>query len=186
MILHIKNMVSLRCKMLVREEIERIGLHFVNVDLGWVEILEDISTQDYSKLNLNLQKSGLKLLDDNQSILIERIKNVIIEMVHHSDEIPKVNYSDFLSEKLNLDYTYLSNMFSEVQQTTIQNFIITHKIERAKELLIYDELSLSEIANKLNYSSCGHLSNQFKKVTGISPSYFKLLKDKQRQYLENI
>lgn len=186
MILHIKNMVSLRCKMLVREEIERIGLHFVNVDLGWVEILEDISTQDYSKLNLNLQKSGLKLLDDNQSILIERIKNVIIEMVHHSDEIPKVNYSDFLSEKLNLDYTYLSNMFSEVQQTTIQNFIITHKIERAKELLIYDELSLSEIANKLNYSSSGHLSNQFKKVTGISPSYFKLLKDKQRQYLENI
>lgn len=186
MILHIKNMVSLRCKMLVREEIERIGLHFVNVDLGWVEILEDISTQDYSKLNLNLQKSGLEILDDNQSILIERIKNVIIAMVHHSDEIPKVNYSDFLSEKLNYDYTYLSNMFSEVQQTTIQNFIIIHKIERAKELLIYDELSLSEIANKLNYSSSGHLSNQFKKVTGISPSYFKLLKDKQRQYLENI
>lgn len=186
MILYIKNMVSLRCKMLVTEEIKRIGLHVVNVDLGWVEILEDISLQDYNNLNLNLQKSGLELLDDNQSILIERIKNVIIQLVHYSDEIPKLNYSDYISEKLNLDYTYLSNMFSEVQQTTIQNFIITHKIERAKELLIYDELSLSEIANKLNYSSSGHLSNQFKKVTGISPSYFKLLKDKQRQYLENI
>lgn len=179
-------MVSLRCKMLVTEEIKRIGLHVVNLDLGWVEILEDISLQDYNNLNLNLQKSGLELLDDNQSILIERIKNVIIQLVHYSDEIPKLNYSDYISEKLNLDYTYLSNMFSEVQQTTIQNFIITHKIERAKELLIYDELSLSEIANKLNYSSSGHLSNQFKKVTGISPSYFKLLKDKQRQYLENI
>ena len=179
-------MVSLRCKMLVTEEIKRIGLHVVNVDLGWVEILEDISSQDYNNLNLNLQKSGLELLDDNQSILIERIKNVIVQLVHHSDEIPKLNYSDYISEKLNLDYTYLSNMFSEVQQTTIQNFIITHKIERAKELLIYDELSLSEIANKLNYSSSGHLSNQFKKVTGISPSYFKLLKDKHRQYLENI
>lgn len=186
MILYIKNMVSLRCKMLVTEEIKRIGLHVVNVDLGWVEILEDISLQDYNNLNLNLQKSGLELLDDNQSILIERIKNVIIQLVHYSDEIPKLNYSDYISEKLNLDYTYLSNMFSEVQQTTIQNFIITHKIERAKELLIYDELSLSEIANKLNYSSSGHLSNQFKKVTGISPSYFKLLKDKHRQYLENI
>lgn len=179
-------MVSLRCKMLVKEEIQRLGLHFVNVDLGWVEILEDISPQDYNTLNLNLQKSGLKILDDNQSILIERIKNVIVHLVHHSDEIPKLNYSNYISEKLNLDYTYLSNMFSEVQQTTIQNFIIIHKIERAKELLIYDELSLYEIANKLNYSSSAHLSAQFKKVTGVSPSFFKLLKDKQRQYLENI
>jgi AraC-like DNA-binding protein len=128
----------------------------------------------------------LELLDDKRGILIERIKNVIIEMIHYMDEIPKVNYSDYISEKLGYDYTYLSNVFSEVKGVTIQQFIILHKIEKVKELLLYDELSLTEIAHKLHYSSVGHLSNQFKKITGLSPTYFKQLKEKRVQNLENM
>lgn len=125
-------------------------------------------------------------MDDKKSVLIEKIKNVIIDMVHYSDELPKVNYSDYISEKINHDYTYLSNIFSEVKGITIQQFIIIHKIERAKELMLYDELNLTEISYKLNYSSVAHLSNQFKKVTGLSPSHFKKLKDKRRQPIEEI
>ena len=134
----------------------------------------------------NLLKSGLELLDDKKSILIEKIKNVITEMIHHSDELPKVNYSDYIAEKLDYDYTYLANTFSEVKGTTIQQFIIINKIEKVKELLLYDELNLTEIAYKLHYSSVGHLSNQFKKVTGLSPSYFKKLKQKRMSNLENM
>jgi AraC-like DNA-binding protein len=118
--------------------------------------------------------------------LVEKIKNVIIDMVHYSEELPKVNFSDYLSEKLNYDYTYLSNLFSEVQGITIEKFSISHKIERVKELIIYNELTISEIAWKLNYSSVAHLSNQFKKITGLSPSYFKQLKKKRKHNLENI
>ena len=130
--------------------------------------------------------SGLELLDDKKSILIERIKSVIIEMIHYSDEVPKVNYSDYISQKLDYDYTYLSNVFSEVKGTTIQQFIINHKIEKVKELLLYDELNLTEISYRLHYSSVAHLSNQFKKVTGLSPTLFKTLKSKRVLNLEDI
>lgn len=156
-------MVSLRCKMIVRDELAKMGLHQVVIELGLVEILENITSLQREQLGTNLLKSGLELLDDKKSILIEKIKNVIIEMIHYSDELPKVNYSDYISEKLNYDYTYLSNVFSEVKGITIQQFIITHKIERVKELLLYNELNLSEISYKLHSSSVAHLSNQFKK-----------------------
>ncbi len=178
-------MISLRCKMLVKEELLKLGLHHVSIDLGVVEILEDITEQQYSKLKINLLKSGLELLDDKKSILIDKIKNVVIEMIHYSDELPKINYSDYISEKLNYDYTYLSNIFSEVKGITIQQFIIVHKIEKVKELLLYDELNLTEISYKLHYSSVAHLSNQFKKITGLSPSFYKQLKQK-RNNLENL
>lgn len=137
-------------------------------------------------LNRSLQKSGLELLDDHKSILIERIKNVIIELIHYSDELPTQNYSDYISEKLKYDYTYLSNIFSEVKGMTIQHFIILNKIERVKELLLYDELNLTEISYKLHYSSVAHLSNQFKKITGLSPSFFKKMKVAKRGNLENL
>jgi len=166
-------MVSNRCKMAVKEELKKLGLHFIIVDLGEVEIMEDLSEEQRDQLKVNLLTSGLELMDDKRAILIEKIKNVIIEMVHHSDEMIKVNFSDYLSEKLNHDYTYLANMFSEVQGTTIEQFIISHKVERIKELIIYDELNITEIAWKMNYSSVAHLSNQFKKITGLSPSHFK-------------
>ena len=179
-------MVSLRCKMMVKEELKKLGLHFVLVDLGMVEILEDITQAQFDVLKENLAISGLELLDDKKTILIERIKNVIVEMVHYTDEIPKVNYSDYISEKLHHDYTYLSNIFSEVKGITIQQFIINHKIERVKELLLYDDLNLTEIAYLLNYSSVAHLSNQFKKVTGLTPSYFKQLKHMRSKNLENV
>ncbi len=179
-------MVSLRCKMLVKEELKKLGLHYVIVDLGMVEILEDISPNKFIELKKDLAISGLELLDDKKSILIEKIKNVIIEMVHYTDEIPKVNYSDYISEKLHQDYTYLSNVFSEVKGITIQQFIIQHKIERVKELLLYDEMNLTEISYILNYSSVAHLSSQFKKHTGLSPTFFKQLKQKRNQNLENI
>ncbi|MBL6684447.1 MAG: helix-turn-helix transcriptional regulator [Flavobacteriaceae bacterium] len=179
-------MVSLRCKMMVKEELQKLGLHYVIVDLGAVEILEDISVEQRVQLKKNLIKSGLELLDDKKSVLIEKIKNIIIEMIHYSDELTKVNYSDYISEKLGHDYTYLANMFSEVKGITIQQFIIIHKIERVKEMLIYDELNLTEISYKLHYSSVAHLSNQFKKITGLTPTFYKQLKNKLRQNLEDI
>jgi AraC-like DNA-binding protein len=184
--LYIKYMVSLRCKMIVKEELSKLGLRYVMVDLGVVEILEGITESQRERLKANLLKSGLELLDDKKAILIEKIKNVITEMIHYVDEVPKVNYSDYLSEKLNYDYTYLSNVFSEVKGITIQQFIIINKIERVKELLLYDELNLTEISYKLHYSSVAHLSNQFKKVTGLSPSFFKQLKQKRQGNLENL
>jgi AraC-like DNA-binding protein len=179
-------MVSLRCKMVVKDELAKLGLQFVVVELGTVEILEDISAENRERLRIGLLKSGLELLEDKKSILIEQIKGVIVEMIHYSDETPKVNYSEYISEKLNYDYTYLSNVFSEVKGITIQQFIIINKIERVKELLLYDELNLTEISYMLNYSSVAHLSNQFKKITGLSPSYYKQLKNKRNSNLENI
>tara|TARA_R110002049_G_scaffold98179_4_gene239086 strand:+ start:2933 stop:3409 length:477 start_codon:yes stop_codon:yes gene_type:complete len=158
----------------------------VIVDLGMVEILEDITNEQREELSKNLLKSGLELLDDKKSILIEKIKSVIIEMIHYTDELPKVNYSDYISEKLDYDYTYLVNTFSEVKGITIQQFIIIHKIERVKELLLYDELNLTEISYKLHYSSVSHLSNQFKKITGLTPSFYKQLKNKRNSNLENL
>jgi len=179
-------MVSNRCKMAVKEELRKLGLHFIVLELGEVEIMENISLEQRNVLKLGLLDSGLELMDDKRAVLIEKIKNAIIEMVHHSDEMIKVNFSSYLSEKLNHDYTYLANLFSEVQGTTIEHFIIDHKIERIKELIIYDELNITEIAWKMNYSSVAHLSNQFKKVTGLSPSHFKQLKDKRRSQIEDI
>lgn len=179
-------MVSLRCKMMVKEELKKLGLKYVVVDLGMVEVLEDITTEQRKELGKNLLKSGLELLDDKKAILIDKIKNVIIEMIHYSDKVPDVNYSDFISEKLDYDYTYLANTFSEVKGITIQQFIIIHKIERVKELLLYDELNLTEISYKLHYSSVSHLSNQFKKITGLTPTFYKQLKNKRNSNLENV
>ena len=182
----IKYMVSNRCKMVVKEELKKLGLHFIVVDLGEIEIMEDISREQRELLKKGLSNSGLELMDDKKAVLIEKVKNVITQMIHYADELPKVNYSDHISEKLNYDYTYLSNLFSEVKGITIQQFIIVHKIERAKELLLYDELNLTEISYKLHYSSVAHLSNQFKKITGLTPSHFKQLKDKKRSPIEEI
>ena len=184
--LYIKYMVSLRCIMMVKEELKQLGLRYVSVELGVVDVLEDITQQQHDDLKKNLLKSGLELLDDKKSILIEKIKAVIVEMIHYADELPKVNYSDYISEKLNYDYTYLANIFSEVKGITMQQFIIVHKIEKVKELLLYDELNLTEISYKMNYSSVAHLSNQFKKVTGLSPSFYKQLKQKRNENLENL
>ncbi|MDO9594710.1 MAG: AraC family transcriptional regulator [Lutibacter sp.] len=179
-------MVSNRCKMAVKDALRKLKLHFVVVDLGEVDIMENITDEQREKLKVELFNSGLELMDDKRAMLIEKIKNVIIEMVHYSEEAIKVNFSDYLSEKLNHDYTYLANLFSEVQGTTIEQFIIVHKVERIKELINYGELNITEIAWKMNYSSVAHLSNQFKKVTGLSPSHFKQMKDKRRSPIEEI
>ena len=184
--LFIKNMVCIRCKMVVRSELERLGIQYKVVELGEAELNDNISAEQRDQLNLLLKKSGLELMDDKKSMLIEKIKTVIIELVHYSGELPKIKFSEYLSEKLNHDYTYLSNLFSEVQGITIEHFLIAHKIERVKELLVYDEFNLTEIAYKLHYSSVAHLSNQFKKVTGLTPSHFKQLKDKRMSTLENV
>jgi len=179
-------MVSTRCKIVVKEELKKLGLHFVVVDLGEVEIMEELSSEKWNQLNTALISSGLELMEDKKAILIEKIKNVITEMIHHTDEALKINYSDYISEKLDYDYTYLSNLFSEIKGITIQQFIIVNKIERAKELLLYDELNLTEISYKLHYSSVAHLSNQFKKITGLTPSHFKQLKVRGRNPIEEI
>lgn len=179
-------MVSTRCKMAVKEALRLLKLHFIVVDLGEVEIMEDVTALQRIQLRELLLVSGLELMDDKRAVLIEKIKNAIIEMVHHTEEVIKVNFSEFLSDKLKYDYTYLANLFSEVQGTTIEQFIIFHKVERIKELIIYGEYNITEIAWKMNYSSVAHLSNQFKKVTGLSPSHFKQLKDKRRSPLEDI
>jgi AraC-like DNA-binding protein len=178
-------MVSNRCKMLVKEELKNLGLHFI-VDMGVADIMEDITADQREQIRIALLRSGLELMDDKKNVLIEKIKKVIIEMIHYTGELPKVNFSDYLSEKLNYDYTYLANLFSEVQGTTIEKFIIAHKIERVKELIIYDELNLTEIAWRMHYSSVAHLSNQFKKITGLTPSHFKNLKNKRRNPIEEI
>jgi AraC-like DNA-binding protein len=179
-------MVSIRCKMMVKSELDKLGLKYGAIDLGEVEIKEPLSPEKHEELKLALMKSGLELMHDKKAILIEKIKLVIVEMVHYSDEFPKTKNSDFLSEKLHHDYTYLANLFSEVTGITIEQFIIAHKIERVKELLLYDELNLTEISYKLNYSSVAHLSNQFKKITGLTPTFFKKLKEKRRISLDSL
>lgn len=179
-------MVSLRCKMVVKDELRKLGISYSNISLGQVELAEEINRSQLERIRNALKQSGLELMDDKKSVLIEKIKDVVIEMVHYDDELPKVNFSDYLTEKLGYNYTYLANLFSETEGTTIEHFIIIHKIERVKELIIYDELNLTEIAWKLHYSSVSHLSNQFKKITGLTPSFFKSLKDKKRSNLENL
>ncbi len=179
-------MVSLRCKMVVKAAAEELNIPYSNVDLGFIEIDEKLSESVLEKFKAKLLKSGLEILDDKRSILIEKIKNVVIEMVHYADEFPKVNFSTYLSEKLGYDYTYLSNLFTEVKGTTIQEFIILHKIEKAKELIMYNEMSIADIAYTLNYSSAAHFSTQFKKVTGLTPSFFKKLKKQRETDLEDL
>ena len=172
--------------MLVKEELEKLGIEHRAINLGEVELLGTITQVQREEIKVALLRSGLELMDDKKAMLIEKIKNVIVEMVHYADELPKTNFSDYLSEKLGYDYTYLANLFSETEGTTIEHFMIRHKIEKVKELIIYDELNLSEIAWKLHYSSVAHLSNQFKKITGLTPSHFKNLKNKRRSTLEDV
>lgn len=172
--------------MAVKEELKKLDLHFVMLDLGEVEVMETLSLEKREQLKAGLMVSGLELMDDKRAVLIEKIKNTIIESVHYSDEPIKINFSNHLSEKLDHDYTYLANLFSEVQGTTIEQFMISHKVERIKELIIYGELNITEIAWKMNYSSVAHLSNQFKKMTGLSPSHFRQLKNYRRSPLEDV
>lgn len=179
-------MVCIRCKMVVKDELTKLGLHYITVELGEAEITESISPVQRDQVKLALLKSGLELMDDKKSVLIERIKNVLVELIHYSEEPLAINLSEYLSQKLHHDYTYLANLFSEVQGVTIEKFFIAHKIERVKELLVYNELTLTEIAYKMHYSSVAHLSAQFKKVTGLTPSHFKQLKDKRRSMLEDV
>ena len=186
MFIYVKYMVSLRCKMVVGQELQKLGLQYVKINLGTIEVLEDISDSQREELRKNLEEYGLELLDDKRKIIIEKIKAIIIEMIHYSEELPKMKYSEYISEKMGYDYTYLANIFSEVKGITIQQFIIVNKIERVKELLLYDELNLKEIAYKLHYSSVAHLSSQFKKVTGLTPSYFKKLKELRFGNLEDL
>ena len=179
-------MVCIRCQIVVKSELEKLGLKYINVKIGEVDIVEDILPEQLEQLDIALRKSGLLLMDDKKSILVEKIKTAIIELVHYTEEQIKVNLSDYLSEKLNHDYTYLANLFSEVKGITIEKFYLTHKIEKVKELIVYDELNFSEIAYKMHYSSVAHLSNQFKKITGLTPSHFKNLKNKRRSTLEDV
>jgi AraC-like DNA-binding protein len=172
--------------MVVKSELVRLGLSYTSLELGEVELNGEFSPELRMKLDAGLKISGLELMDSKKSILIEKIKIIIIELIHYSDYPLKINLSDYLTSKLNYDYTYLANLFSEVQGTTIEHFFIFHKIERVKELLVYDELNLKEIAFKLHYSSVAHLSNQFKKITGLTPSHFKKLKHKRRKSLERL
>jgi len=172
--------------MVVKDELKKMGLHYIVVDLGEVDIMENLTASQLLELKNALLETGLELMDDKRASLIERIKNVITEMVHHSEEMIKTNFSDYLSEKLQYDYTFLSNLFSEVQGSTITQYVILNKVERIKELIKYDDLNLTEIAYKMNYSSVAHLSNQFKKVTGLTPSHFKKLSEQRRGPLVEI
>jgi AraC-like DNA-binding protein len=172
--------------MVVKAELEKLGLKYIDVKIGEANIVENIQPEQLKELDSALRKSGLLLMDNKKSILVEKIKSAIIELVHYNDEQIKVNLSDYLKEKLNYDYTYLANLFSEVKGITIEKFFLTHKIEKVKELIVYDELNLTEIASKMHYSSVAHLSNQFKKITGLTPSHFKKLRNKRRGTLEEV
>lgn len=186
MTIYIKNMVSLRCKMVVQQELEKLEIPFSTIDLGKVDLPDETPAEKLDELKTNLSRSGLEILDDRKNIIIEKIKNAINELIQQSEEIPHVCHSAYISSKLNYDYTYLSNLFTEVKGITIQQYIIISKIERVKELLLYDELNLTEISYKLNYCSVAHLSNQFKKITGLTPSYFKKMNQKRNKNLEDM
>lgn len=184
--LYIKNMVCSRCKMVVKDTLEANGIKTVSIELGEVDTTEQISKEQMSTIDAALKRLGFELIDDKKSKTIEKIKNTIIALVHHSDHDIKTNLSTFISAQIHQDYNYLSNLFSEVEGTTIEKYFITQRIEKVKELLVYDELSLSEIAQQLGYSSVAYLSNQFKKVTGLTPSYFKSLKKIKRNNIEDL
>ncbi len=184
--MYIKNMVCIRCQMVVKAELEKLGLQYSDVKIGEATINGDLQPEQLDHLDAALRKSGLQLMDNKKSILVEKVKSAIIELVHYTDEQIKINLSDFLSEKLGYNYTYLANLFTEVKGITIEKFYLIHKIEKVKELIVYDELNLTEIADKMHYSSVAHLSNQFKQITGLTPSYFKKLKIKRRGTLEDV
>lgn len=184
--IYIRNMVCIRCQMVVKSELEKLGLDYYDVKIGEANIIGPVPEEKLKELDVSLKKAGLELMSSRKSILVEKITNAIIELVHYTEEQLKVNLSDYLSDKLNYDYTYLANLFSEVKGTTIEKFYLKHKIERVKELIVYDELNLSEIAYRMDYSSVAHLSNQFKKITGLTPSHFKRLKEKRRDTLEDV
>ncbi len=184
--LYIKYMVSLRCKMIVKQELIKLGIKYVSIDLGIIDVCDEITPDDYAALKTGLSHYGLELLDDKKAILIEKVKSIVVEMIHYSDELPTLKYSEYISQKLGYNYTYLANIFSEVKGITIQQYIIINKIERAKEMILYNDMNLTEIARLLNYSSVAHLSNQFKKITGLTPSYFKKLRDQKRTAIEDL
>jgi len=171
--------------MLVKSELDKLDVGYKNIDLGEIQLTNELSLVHREALNAAFKESGLEILETKKSILIESIKNVIIKMIHYSEELPSENYSSIISKKLNHNYTYLANVFSESENLTIEHFIISHKIEKVKELLLYNELNITEISYKMHYSSVAHLSNQFKKVTGKTPTYFKN-KTHRRKYLENV
>ena len=184
--LYIKNMVCNRCIMVVEQELTKLGYRPKNVLLGEVELERDLSEREKETIDNRLRTFGFELIDDRKSQLIGQIKSAIIELVHYQDDNLKTNLSDFLSDKLHHDYSYLSTLFSEVEGTTVEKYFIAQKIEKVKELLVYDELSISEIAFRMNYSSVAHLSNQFKKVTGLTPSHFKSIKTNRRKPLDEV
>jgi len=179
-------MVCSRCKMVVKAELEKLGIQPITVDLGEIEIKNDLATDTLRRLDTALKDLGFEIIDDRKSLIIEKIKNSIVELIHHSDENIGINLSAYLTQKLNYDYNYLSNLFSEVEGTTIEKYLIAQKMEKVKELLKYDELTLSQIADRLGYSSVAYLSNQFKKQTGLSPSFYKSLKQNRRRNLEDL
>ncbi|WP_344827053.1 AraC family transcriptional regulator [Rurimicrobium arvi] len=183
---YIKYMVSLRCKMMVEQLLSKIGIGISSIELGVIDTYLPLSQKQHDELSAGLRTLGLELLEDKKNILIEKVKNVIIDMIHHSEELPQENYSVFISEKMGYDYAYISGIFSEVKGITIQQFIILHKIERVKELLLYNEQTLTEIAYMMHYSSVAHLSNQFKKTTGLTPTFYKRIKRRREQNLENL
>jgi len=184
--IYIKYMVSIRCKMIVKSALENLGIPYGTLDLGVVDTKRVVTDDERTLLQQTLQASGLELLDNKKAVLVEKIKTLVIEMVHYYDDLPKIKNSEHISQKLGHNYTYLANLFSEATGTTIEHFMIKHKIEKVKELLLYDELTLTQISYRLKYSSVAHLSNQFKKETGLTPSFFKKLKDKKRNNLENV
>lgn len=184
--LYIKYMVSQRCKVVVKEELKKLGLHFIFVDMGVVELMEDLSHEQQDQIKSALLRSGLELMEDKKAVIIEKIKEVITEMVNNADNLPKVNFSDYLSTRLNYAYTYMAGLFSEIQGTTLEKYLISFKIEKVKELIIYDKLSLSDIAWKMQYSSVAHLSSQFKKQTGLTPSHFRNMKKKREETIEGV
>ena len=184
--LHIKNMVSICCKRVVKSELKKLGLYYISVHLGEIEIKGDITDSQREQFRIALQRFGLELLEDRKTIMVERIKNLVVEIVHFQELPHKVSFTAYIAGKLHHHYTYLSNLFSEAMGTTIEQYLIVHKIERAKELIFYDEHNLTEISFMLNYSSVAHLSNQFKKITGMPPSQFKKLKVKNRQGLDEM
>ena len=184
--LFIKNMVCSRCKMVVKSELEKLNIRPLEVDLGEIEIEKPPSKQQLDKLRISLKQLGFELIDDKKGRIIEKIKTLIVKRVHYPENDPSENLSDLITSKIHYDYSYLSNLFSEVEGTTIEKYYIAQKIERVKELLVYDELSLSEIADQLEYSSVAYLSAQFKKITGLTPTFYKGLKDHKRKNIEDL
>jgi AraC family transcriptional regulator len=185
--LHIKNMVCNRCIKVVKEDLEKLGLNVQEVKLGEAVVDDDLDNAKLEEVRDVLEEDGFELLDNKKAQLVEKIKNVIIDIIHHhKEETPHYNFSHIIAEKLDMDYNYLSNLFSSMESTTIEKFIIAQRIEKVKELLVYDELSLSEIAYKLGYSSVHHLSAQFKKVTGLTPTHFKAVKEEKRKTLDQV